>query len=264
MNTTNEEAIERALRKHVERAVRPVWAAESRKLRMREELLAHLTAIYEGELEQRGGADEALAAACERFGSPAELTAELNWSIGAFERWSVAVDQWLLQLLRAGLQFRAGEPHWRGALRILAWLAAFNFAIFMMVPVISLLTHGWPDDPTTFTLLPKVVALLLAAQWIAVVAAQEIERTLHRQEGWRVWMRLGGQSLAWSLTLVLLAAFFWVSVSREFFAASVFVNVAASVFCIVPPLMISAAWFVKQDQRRRRAHEAWTLLPLDD
>jgi hypothetical protein len=51
MNSTISPTAEIALRKQVERAVRPVLAREKRKLRMREELLAHLTAIF-GEEQQ--------------------------------------------------------------------------------------------------------------------------------------------------------------------------------------------------------------------
>ena len=55
----------------VERAVRPVLAGPARKLRMREELLAHLTGIYEEELARAGDEAAARAEAVRRFGDPA-------------------------------------------------------------------------------------------------------------------------------------------------------------------------------------------------
>jgi hypothetical protein len=65
-----------ALKKQVERAVRPVRAGRRRKLLMREELLAHLVAIF-AEQRLQGETDaEALRAARRRFGEPQALTAE--------------------------------------------------------------------------------------------------------------------------------------------------------------------------------------------
>src|SRR5688500_11453532 len=71
---------------HVERAVRPVRASRRRKLAMRRELLAHLTASYEQELSRRGDEQAALRAALERFGAPAELTRELQAAVPWLER----------------------------------------------------------------------------------------------------------------------------------------------------------------------------------
>ena len=65
----------------VERAVRPVRATMTRKRRIREELLAHLTAIFEEEAARLGDEQAALERAAERFGDPAELTPELQQSV---------------------------------------------------------------------------------------------------------------------------------------------------------------------------------------
>ena len=67
---------------HVERIVRPVRAEPRRKLAMRRELLGHLQAAL---VEERaGGLDEAAAweAVKKRLGEPAELTRELQKSVG--------------------------------------------------------------------------------------------------------------------------------------------------------------------------------------
>ena len=52
----------------VERAVRPVQAGPKKLTRMREELLAHLMAIYEEELARLGDESAARAEAIWRFG----------------------------------------------------------------------------------------------------------------------------------------------------------------------------------------------------
>src|SRR5262245_52247030 len=86
MNTEISAEVDVALRKHVERAVRPVRAGKCKKLTMREELFGHLTAIYLEEVDQRADEQQALQASFNRIGEPDSLTAELNASINWIER----------------------------------------------------------------------------------------------------------------------------------------------------------------------------------
>jgi len=72
--------------KAVERAVRPVRASTAWKRKTREELLAHLTTIYDEEQSQRHDPVAAMQAAAERFGDPAELSRELESALPASER----------------------------------------------------------------------------------------------------------------------------------------------------------------------------------
>ena len=67
----------------VERAVRPVRASTSRKRKMREELLAHVSGAFEGESAQLGDDRAALERTALRFGNPAEVTAQLQESVPA-------------------------------------------------------------------------------------------------------------------------------------------------------------------------------------
>ncbi len=69
------------LKKHVEKAVRPVRTWRDRKLKMREELLAHLTGIYDEEFTRLNDHDAAAQAAIERFGSAEEISRNLQASI---------------------------------------------------------------------------------------------------------------------------------------------------------------------------------------
>src|ERR1700722_7000041 len=86
---------------YVERIVRPIRAAESRKLQMRQELLAHLQLAIED--ERAHGSDEATAieAAVQRVGDPAELTRQLQRTVPWVQRILLfkfpmppAVDRW--------------------------------------------------------------------------------------------------------------------------------------------------------------------------
>jgi len=70
----------------VERVVRPIRASARRKDRVREELLAHLTAIFEQELAQTKDRESAVAQARRRFGDCEELRRELQASVPALER----------------------------------------------------------------------------------------------------------------------------------------------------------------------------------
>jgi hypothetical protein len=71
---------------HIERIVRPLRAMQSRKLRMRRELLAHLQAAFEE--ERAAGVDDAAALerAKQRLGNPAELARSLQLSVPWIER----------------------------------------------------------------------------------------------------------------------------------------------------------------------------------
>src|SRR5262249_33308899 len=112
----------------VERAVRPVHANPARKRRMRQELLAHLTAIFEE--ERAHGSDEqlALAQALRRFGNPADLVRDLQASVPFLERWE---GQMLSQFLP-----RPGERRLRHALRLAALVAAFVLGALLLFPLV--------------------------------------------------------------------------------------------------------------------------------
>jgi ATP-dependent Clp protease ATP-binding subunit ClpC len=121
----------------VERAVRPVQAAAARKRRMRRELLAHLTGIYEQE-RARGDESQALARALRRFGNPADLARELQASVPRPERWEVG----LVGLFRR----RPGEGGFRPALRLAALVAVFVFAALFLIPLVRVAAgDDWSD-----------------------------------------------------------------------------------------------------------------------
>jgi hypothetical protein len=71
---------------HVEKIVRPVRAVQSRKLRMRRELLTHLQSAFDE--ERARGIDEptAMESAKRRLGAPAQLTSSLQQSVPWIER----------------------------------------------------------------------------------------------------------------------------------------------------------------------------------
>jgi hypothetical protein len=136
----------RELRVHVERAVRPVRAFECRKLRTREELLAHLTSAYEEERACRSDDREALAEALRRFGEPAELTRELQASVPALERALCMPLRGFDRLLPVGrlIWEPPGLSGRRRALRQAAATAGFAVAPALALASLRLAWEGVP------------------------------------------------------------------------------------------------------------------------
>ena len=106
----------------VERAVRGVEASAPRKRKMREELLAHVSAVYEEEAAKPGEEHLALERTQQRFGDPAELTSQLQASVPARDRWARFLEH---VFVGAGMS----------TLRL-----ALRYALFTLVPGAVLLT----------------------------------------------------------------------------------------------------------------------------
>jgi hypothetical protein len=121
--------------KFVERIVRPVRAGTARKRKMREELLAHLTAVYDEEFARLHEPGAAMRAAAERFGEPGELTRELQNSLPFHERISYFLEKWM--------GWRAPETATQWMLRA----AAQTFGLLLLTGVaaaaIALINFGW-------------------------------------------------------------------------------------------------------------------------
>ena len=105
----------------VERAVRPVRASTSRKRKMREELLAHVSTVFEEEAEKLGEERAALERTALRFGNPAEVTAQLQESVPASDGisrfWEGQPDE---SMLRAPCAL----PGWKVRSALSCWLSA--------------------------------------------------------------------------------------------------------------------------------------------
>jgi hypothetical protein len=139
--------------KLVERIVRPVRAGTARKRKMREELLAHLTAIYDQELERVRDPDAALRVAAERFGEPADLTRELESSLPVAAR----IDYFSERMLG-----------WRAPESAARYLARMAGAVFLLLGVVVALLAtivawniGW-DGGARLAIRPLIAVLVLA------------------------------------------------------------------------------------------------------
>jgi hypothetical protein len=141
----------------VERAVRPVRAGARRKDRMREELLAHLTGIYDQEHARLGDERAARDEAVRRFGAPADLTRGLQEALTRGDRLTYFVERWI--------GWRPKEPAARHTLRlavtVLALLAALGLASVAFWLTERLVKQRGVGP------LPQM--LLIQASWLAIV-----------------------------------------------------------------------------------------------
>lgn len=111
----------------VERAVRPVKAGPKKKLRMREELLAHLTSIHEEELARPSDDATARAEAIRRFGDPAVLTTELQQSVSFCDRIDARLNR--------AFGWRPGETATRYSARLAGLMALVILPWLLFAPV---------------------------------------------------------------------------------------------------------------------------------
>jgi hypothetical protein len=163
----------KALKIVVERAVGPVRATMARKRRMREELLAHLLAIFDEEVEKLGDQQAALEQAKQRFGDPRELTTQLQQAVPRWDRYRSIVEN---------MGYRPGESAWHlAAKHFLAMLLIY----LLWVPMIELAFGGLrnlgPLEQRVWALWAVVAvgAVLFLALFnviLSVVAASLLER----------------------------------------------------------------------------------------
>lgn len=140
----------KALHVQVERVVRPIRASAQRKDRMREELLAHLTCLFEEELAKTGDTQIATAEAFRRFGDAKSLTRELQASVSGVQRWAFFS-------FGEPIRRRTGESPAGFVLRSNAWGLAFAAAFNALLALVLVATVDYSprraDQPTSGQLL---------------------------------------------------------------------------------------------------------------
>jgi len=156
------ETAARELKIIVERAVQPVRATFARKRGMREELLAHLLAIFDEEAERLGDEQAALEQAKQRFGDPGELTTQLQQAVPRLCRWRSILEN---------MGYRPSESAWH--------LAAKHFLVMLLIyllwlPMILAFKNNWeipgPAEAQRIIALVLVGAVLLVALWNVILS----------------------------------------------------------------------------------------------
>jgi hypothetical protein len=155
----------------VERAVRPVRASFRRKQKMREELMAHVSGVFEEELAKLGDERLALERTAQRFGEPAELTLELQAAVPAGD---------VIDRLLSG---QPGEATLLAATRLAAWNLALGVIVFIAATLLSGLLTVWPKEAILFTCFSILVlplymfSLTFATEWIRQAWYEPVRRS---------------------------------------------------------------------------------------
>jgi hypothetical protein len=231
------DAIHTRLRVIVERAVRPVRASEARKRAMREELLSHVTAVFEEEAARPGGDEAALARTAERFGNPAALAAQLE----ASAPWFDPVERWV-----DSLWFSAGESTLLRAARLTALCELFSLG--MIGFVWNEINASWRLD----TLWPFGWAMVAIALFVtSFTFLSSAIRELLRDASPAAWLRAATVFAASSL-----AIYGWVLLIGN--RLDDLLAVAWSMACITAVAYVTA----RTCDARFREHEEWAGLEL--
>jgi hypothetical protein len=255
MNGAISDSVLLELRKQVERAVRPVRAGKKWKLTMREELLAHLSAIYQEEHQRAADEQAAVAAALERFGQPSELTSELNRSLGFEERLSRRLDFW------AGT--RKDESLWHLALRC-GLFPALTILFMVTVVGVASLFGTRDDDPTKYSFLFKLFVGTALLLWTFMLGIHTTLRALRGAPSRPRWAAGIGVSLAWTVVIVALSDGLWWTLTWS--VESTLDRLPVSLCCgfaTLPVIFLMVAWLGLKDDEQLRAHWEWQSLELE-
>jgi len=256
----------------VERCVRPVRASTYCKRKLREELLAHVSGVFDEESARNTDERLAVGQVALRFGNPTEVTAQLQGSIPASDGF------------RRYWEGRPGESMLRGAVRF----ALFEGAICLAVLIIVMFVAEWMSAWSREELILVFSSLAFLPMWLCfpvvlcgvVFAAHGMEKSLQGSEPLTGWPRIGLRKFvtsAWavpalraamiggSLCLLLLICIRESNRPTEPLDWSSRTHALA----IVPlagglaAVCIFFAWILVQTAaERRRYHEEWACLDI--
>jgi hypothetical protein len=243
----------------VERAVRPVTASRRRKRQMREELLAHLTAVFDEERATCDVETTALQRARQRFGDPRELTEELEKTVTRWNRAAVFFER-----MDGDLQPNDSQ---RRIVVKLAWMTLATFCATQLGLLPSLLTRGKALALGTTVYTAVIVSLFMGVfSYGLFVGSNQIRRAFYgdatphtgRPPSWRRAMPFLVGSLAFFPALGF--SIYWVLVGDM--AASLHNFRVACWFAPLAPLML-IEYARKMAAEENYKHE-WADLKVDD
>ena len=175
----------KALMIEVERAVRPVRTSQARKLRMREELLAHLSAIFEEEATRSSDEQSALDQAKQRFGDPCELAHELQQTVPITSR-----TYYLLEMI--GFRMMGDSP-----LMLVAKGLLFTISILAITAPLLLIALDFQGKTAEFgmreIIVIKTLVIIMGSVMLGVVFLSRLYRTFFAEGSRR--FRTGGDRL---------------------------------------------------------------------
>jgi hypothetical protein len=241
--------------KIVERVVRPLQANMARKRRMRDEVLAHLSAIFDEELARLGDPLSAVEAASERFGDHEEIAAELQMTVPRRERW-----EYQFEML---FGWHAPETVMRWMTRVAIQLFALMAAVCAMVALIAFREFGW-NYSVWLTIRPVVAAAIVLPISIAATGISYYKMRDHMFGVFGVgksWKRVIGWAAVMASTLVGSGlVFIAVSYGSLGTAQSLFIPFLAAGILWAACNLAAVNFFGPQEIR----DTTWALLDLKD
>ncbi|MGA2799364.1 MAG: hypothetical protein ABSE63_17415 [Thermoguttaceae bacterium] len=242
----------KALMIEVERAVRPVRASQARKLRMREELLAHLTAVFEEETTRSSDERSALDQAKQRFGDPRELAHELQQSVPISSR-----IYYLLEI--TGFRMMSDSP-----LIFVAKGLLFSISIIAITAPLLLIALNYQGKTAEFgmreIIVVKMLAIIMGSMMLGVVFLSRLYRTFFA-EGSRPFGARAAIDILMSLCAFPLLAFTNYIVLTGDLTASLAQTRFACIF--IPAAPVIFLLLVRQHALEIRAQEKWSKLEID-
>jgi hypothetical protein len=228
----------------VERAVRPVCASTSRKRKMREELLAHVSGVFEEESAKLGDEQAALERAAQRFGNPADVTSQLQESVPASDN------------IRRYWEGQPAEPAVRSALRI-AWVTA----VLALVVFIGLLfaAGGITTLPgkALRMCLDSILALPVYLFGLTVLTGWMEKALYESAQRSRLNITLLGVG-SWLVMMLGLACLAWRTGSGEWdYLTAILLALWLAPLAVLFPYSLA-----RSSLDRRRNHEEWARLEI--
>jgi hypothetical protein len=240
------------LKRVVEQAVRPVRATIARKRQMREELLAHLTAIFAEETEKLGDDQAALEQAKRRFGDPKELIGPLQEAVPRWNR--------LARLGDVGQRW-SGESLWHYAGRI-AIFTLIMLAAAMPIVLTFTLVCGRPSElaiRVRVLFCISILDILLMVGFLLLI--EGMYRALYREPSGRSW-RLATVYGLLSMAFFPVLAFVWYwSLTGDFATSCTHFGFACRFAPLAPVLF---ALMARQTAETWRYYEEWASLQIDE
>lgn len=254
----------------VEKAVRPIRASNRRKDRMRAELLAHITDIFEQERTRAKDEDEAVERTVRRFGDPAELTEQLQASVPVVERIGCTPIPLLGRLESVG-RMRPGESPLHHTGRVAGYTFVLGLAVFCALPLLlaagSHARNGalWRSDGEFALLagLPLSVLVATAAfpiMLLGIPMRRALEsrpgdpRSLRRAAGYGLLQGVLGFAATTGFWLILLPRSIWVTSSTLMLVGSVGVAITVPITQLLE---------MRESAGKERRHHEWESLEID-
>ena len=237
----------------VERAVRPLRACISRKKKMREELLAHVTTVYDEEANL-GDESTALTRTAQRFGDAAELTRHLQATVPTRDRLAGDVES-LLGFPPHGSTIRLAARH---GILVAAMITPM---LGLMIVFMSVISVPWTDWLTVYRLPSLLTPIYLGVlTFCGSVVVQGMTEALFSRQG-RSWPRIVGYGVAAWLLVPAVSLAACMAFTGVFFSTALDVWPLFLTGLLGPAALLIVAYAAIGEIRYC---EEWASLPIDE